>query len=214
MSQAKPPKIEKKRTVAVSNVSAEMTEKELSDYFSYCGVVEVINFIPDPQNPGNQKAVVMFTEEEGAELAQLLSGSILAEQEIHVDAVKVDASPITITEVSEAFRSFVGRKSRTSSLSPPVTPRTEDTGSKRPRRRRKSGTEQRLEEKVKKYKSYFDRMSKDQKVASAGALCLAAAGAIFIGKQVAENRRKERERETRCLIAAYDHLFKEGPRGN
>ncbi|KAJ9470434.1 Binding partner of ACD11 1 [Diplonema papillatum] len=210
-------KFEEKRTIAASNISSSLTAAEVETFFSYCGEIEDMRLIADPRSPGNTVAVVMYKREEDAESAFMLQEAVLGGLEIDVAPVEVCAR-LTIGDISETIRNLVSR-SKSPTATPRVSPRSEPhrspwrKTSKQKKRAavEKSGTEEQLTETLKKYKGYVQRMSKEQKVAAAGGLCLLAAGALHVGKAVASSSKKRKEQETRCLVAAYDHLFRHGP---
>eukprot|EP01061_Rhynchopus_euleeides_P016359 TRINITY_DN2763_c2_g1_i1.p1 TRINITY_DN2763_c2_g1~~TRINITY_DN2763_c2_g1_i1.p1 ORF type:complete len:249 (+),score=69.59 TRINITY_DN2763_c2_g1_i1:41-787(+) len=232
-----PPKVEEVKTICASNVSSRASDKELMDFFGYCGQISHMGVHLDPQNPGSKRVVVTYKDESGAEMALLLTDSVFHDQEISICTVKVSPSRFTIGELKETFTSLIRPKTgQSGSLSVPVSPgfgaleapstllvtRSHSTGLRRKKKsggvagddpQRVSGTEEAMEETLERFSKRVKEMTQTQKTAAAGSLVLATAGAIFIGKKISHNRKREKEMKTRSLIAAYDHLFRCGPGG-
>lgn len=85
-------------TVQVSNVSCKATPQDIQDFFSYAGHVENVELRSDGES---QVAYVTFTDSDSSDIATILSGSTIADQEINVSIV-VDPSIQDTKDVPEA----------------------------------------------------------------------------------------------------------------
>eukprot|EP00761_Pharyngomonas_kirbyi_P011359 gb/GECH01011384.1/.p1 GENE.gb/GECH01011384.1/~~gb/GECH01011384.1/.p1 ORF type:complete len:321 (+),score=85.51 gb/GECH01011384.1/:1-963(+) len=75
-----------RRAVYVSNISGSTSEKEVQDFFSFCGGLERVVQAEDPvaSGEGKQFAVVVFEEEAAASTALLLSNAVIGDVPIAV----------------------------------------------------------------------------------------------------------------------------------
>ncbi|KAK9006160.1 hypothetical protein V6N11_035205 [Hibiscus sabdariffa] len=63
------------KTIEVSNVSLEATERDIKEFFSFSGDIEYVEM--QRSNEGSQVAYITFKDLQGAETALLLSGAII-----------------------------------------------------------------------------------------------------------------------------------------
>eukprot|EP00762_Andalucia_godoyi_P000992 ANDGO_03794.mRNA.1 Binding partner of ACD11 1 len=75
---------EQVRCVYVTGISASANEKEVSDFFAFCGTVSRLIQDKDPNQEGFQFAFVVFEDEQAANTAQLLSNAVIAQHPITV----------------------------------------------------------------------------------------------------------------------------------
>eukprot|EP00270_Netrium_digitus_P002111 TRINITY_DN1235_c0_g1_i4.p1 TRINITY_DN1235_c0_g1~~TRINITY_DN1235_c0_g1_i4.p1 ORF type:complete len:311 (+),score=55.24 TRINITY_DN1235_c0_g1_i4:126-1058(+) len=71
-------------TVKVSNVSTKATEKDISDFFSFCGDVSSIE--TRKIDDSVQEAFVTFVEERALDTAVLLTGAVIVDKPVTVEA--------------------------------------------------------------------------------------------------------------------------------
>merc|ERR1712169_22758 len=72
-------------TVHVKGISHETTEKEVKDFFSFCGKINSISVTPESDAPDAQKsATVTFEKETAAKTALLLDNTQLGKSQVHV----------------------------------------------------------------------------------------------------------------------------------
>ncbi|KAK5467255.1 Protein vip1 [Exophiala xenobiotica] len=72
-------------TVHVKGISHETTEKEVKDFFSFCGKINSISVTPESDGPDAQKsATVTFEKETAAKTALLLDNTQLGKSQVHV----------------------------------------------------------------------------------------------------------------------------------
>jgi RNA recognition motif-containing protein len=72
-------------TVYVSNISPETTEKEVRDFFSFCGKIQDLQLQPASGEPNSPKtAAVTFEREPAAKTALLLDQTKLGKSNVHV----------------------------------------------------------------------------------------------------------------------------------
>lgn len=78
-------------TVHVKNIGAKTDDKEVKDFFSFCGKITSIEVTPDSSSPdGHKSATVTFEKETAAKTALLLNHTRLGDNEITVTS---DADP-------------------------------------------------------------------------------------------------------------------------
>jgi len=74
-------------TVHVSNISPKTTEKEVQDFFSFCGKITSLSLTPSSGEPdATQSATVTFEKETAAKTALLLDHTQLGPSSVHVSA--------------------------------------------------------------------------------------------------------------------------------
>jgi hypothetical protein len=74
-------------TVHVSNISHQTTEKEVRDFFSFCGKISSLSLTPSSQEPeAPQSATVTFEKETAGKTALLLDNTQLGSSHVHVEA--------------------------------------------------------------------------------------------------------------------------------
>lgn len=71
-------------TVHVKNIAAKTDDKEVKDFFSFCGKITSINVTPDASSPELKSATVAFEKETAAKTALLLNHTRLGDNEITV----------------------------------------------------------------------------------------------------------------------------------
>ncbi|KAL2418524.1 Protein vip1 [Exophiala dermatitidis] len=72
-------------TVHVKNISPETSEKEVKDFFSFCGKITSISVTPESSAPDAPKsATVTFEKETAAKTALLLDNTQLGKSQVHV----------------------------------------------------------------------------------------------------------------------------------
>merc|ERR1711881_700929 len=72
-------------TVHVKGISHETTEKEVKDFFSFCGKINSISVTPESDAPDAQKsATVTFEKDTAAKTALLLDNTQLGKSQVHV----------------------------------------------------------------------------------------------------------------------------------
>ena len=196
-SRIQEPVIDEKKTAVASNVHAECTEEEIRNFFGYCGNIKIVNLIADPENPGCRKAVLVFDTEEAMQMALLLSGADLRGKEITVSISKVDLDGYSLSEFGQTFMGKQGSPTTASRAS----------GGRRRRKKEISGSQTSIEQSLSNFKEIFQKLDPQYKVASAGGVCLALGATIAMGKHFYHKKNKQQEKQTRSLIAAYDHLF-------
>jgi len=77
-------------TVHVKNIAGKTDDKEVRDFFSFCGKITSIEVTPSPSDPTLKTATVVFEKETAAKTALLLNHTRLGDNEISVTS---DASP-------------------------------------------------------------------------------------------------------------------------
>eukprot|EP01060_Flectonema_neradi_P009901 TRINITY_DN17053_c0_g1_i1.p1 TRINITY_DN17053_c0_g1~~TRINITY_DN17053_c0_g1_i1.p1 ORF type:complete len:213 (+),score=40.01 TRINITY_DN17053_c0_g1_i1:67-705(+) len=197
LSRIQEPMIDEKKTAVASNVNAECTEEEIRDFFGYCGTIKMVNLVADPENPGGRKAVLVFDSEEAMQMSLLLSGADLKGSEITVSISQVDLDGYSLSEFGQTFMGKQG--------SPTTAPRL--SGSRRRRKKKVSGSQTSIEQSLSNFKEVFQKLDPQYKVATAGGVCLALGATIAMGKHFYQQQNRNQEKQTRSLIAAYDHLF-------
>ena len=74
-------------TVHVSNIAPTTTQKEVTDFFSFCGHITSVSLTPSSAEPGAaQKATVTFERASAAKTALLLDQTRLGGNNVHVEA--------------------------------------------------------------------------------------------------------------------------------
>lgn len=73
-------------TVHVENISTQTSEKEVRDFFSFCGKISSLSVTPTSGN--SQSATVTFEKETAAKTALLLDNTQLGPAQVHVTAAK------------------------------------------------------------------------------------------------------------------------------
>jgi len=74
-------------TVHVSNISHETTQKEVRDFFSFCGKITNLVLTPSSSDPeATLSATVTYEREPAAKTALLLDGTKLGTNPVHVEA--------------------------------------------------------------------------------------------------------------------------------
>ncbi|KAF2863911.1 hypothetical protein K470DRAFT_209821 [Piedraia hortae CBS 480.64] len=72
-------------TVQVSGISSQTSEKEIRDFFSFCGKIQSLSVKPESgDGTGTQTATVTFEKEAAAKTAQLLDNTQLGPSQVHV----------------------------------------------------------------------------------------------------------------------------------
>ncbi|KAG9885103.1 hypothetical protein KCV02_g19213, partial [Aureobasidium melanogenum] len=72
-------------TVSVQNISAQTSEKEVRDFFSFCGKISHISVTPESNAADSVKsASVTFEKESAAKTALLLDNTQLGANQVHV----------------------------------------------------------------------------------------------------------------------------------
>lgn len=85
-------------TVHVEGISNKTSEKEVRDFFSFCG--KISNITVKPASNGSQSADVTFEKNSAAKTALLLDSTQLGDAQVHVKAASTGAA--TETEKSES----------------------------------------------------------------------------------------------------------------
>lgn len=76
-------------TVHVKGISSQTSEKEVRDFFSFCGKISSLSVTPESNDPGaNQSATVTFEKETAAKTALLLDNTQLGPAQVAVSAAK------------------------------------------------------------------------------------------------------------------------------
>ncbi|KAL6509183.1 hypothetical protein OROGR_022493 [Orobanche gracilis] len=70
------------RTVRVSNVSLGATERDIQEFFSFSGIIEIVEMKSGDER--SQTAFVTFKEPQGAETAVLLTGATIVDQALTI----------------------------------------------------------------------------------------------------------------------------------
>lgn len=74
-------------TVHVQGISAQTSEKEVRDFFSFCGKIQSLSVTPESSEPSaTQSATVTFEKETAAKTALLLDNTQLGPAQVHVSA--------------------------------------------------------------------------------------------------------------------------------
>jgi hypothetical protein len=102
-------------SVFVTNISAQATEKTLTDFFSFCGDLEsAIQLTPDPANEGTQKGVVTFKDDGAVQTALLLTNAMIVDRPIHVTSASGEGEGAAVEPTEDQVRE--GEPSKTSVL--------------------------------------------------------------------------------------------------
>jgi len=103
--------------VHVKNISHKTSEKEVRDFFSFCGKISSISVTPDSESPESTKrATVTFEKETAAKTALLLDSTQLGPTQVHVstDASITNAiSSAASNAASSASAAVYGTKEAT-----------------------------------------------------------------------------------------------------
>jgi len=76
-------------TVHVKNISGETSEKEVNDFFSFCGRISSLSLTPETsEKDSSQSATVTFEKETAAKTALLLDNTQLGPSQVHVSAAQ------------------------------------------------------------------------------------------------------------------------------
>jgi RNA recognition motif-containing protein len=76
-------------TVHVKGISSQTSEKEVRDFFSFCGKISSLSVTPESDAPSaNQSATVTFEKETAAKTALLLDNTQLGAAQVSVSAAK------------------------------------------------------------------------------------------------------------------------------
>lgn len=79
-------------TVHVKNISKETTEKDVREFFSFCGKINSLTLHTAPESPdATQSATVVFDKETAAKTALLLDHTQLGPLQVHVTSAASDA---------------------------------------------------------------------------------------------------------------------------
>lgn len=78
-------------TVHVKNISSQTSEKEVRDFFSFCGKISSISV--NPSSEGTQSATVTFEKETAAKTALLLDSTQLGPAQVQVTSAESQTSP-------------------------------------------------------------------------------------------------------------------------
>jgi len=70
-------------TVTASNLGKEVTEKQVVDFFSFCGKIQSLKLEPDGDK---QKAIITFERPSAARTALLLQDAHLGTSQVHVSS--------------------------------------------------------------------------------------------------------------------------------
>jgi len=89
-------------TVHVKNISAETSEKEIKDFFSFCGKITDIKVTPAADN--TKDATVVFEKETAARTAQLLNNTQLGGTQITVTPESAQSDEATTSHTTNAER--------------------------------------------------------------------------------------------------------------
>ncbi|OCK78991.1 hypothetical protein K432DRAFT_444231 [Lepidopterella palustris CBS 459.81] len=73
-------------TVHVENISTQTSEKEVRDFFSFCGKISTLSITPT--GSGSQSATVTFEKETAAKTALLLDNTTLGPSQVQVSSAK------------------------------------------------------------------------------------------------------------------------------
>ncbi|EMC92613.1 hypothetical protein BAUCODRAFT_151038 [Baudoinia panamericana UAMH 10762] len=74
-------------TVHVKGISSQTSEKEVRDFFSFCGKIQSLSVTPEHGEQGaNQSATVTFEKETAAKTALLLDNTQLGPAQVHVSS--------------------------------------------------------------------------------------------------------------------------------
>ncbi|KAK7264001.1 hypothetical protein RJT34_31602 [Clitoria ternatea] len=101
LAKAKPVRAipEKIRSVKVSNISSGTTEKDLKEFLTFPGKIELIEM-----QRNSQVAYVTFSTPEGAETAVLLSGAVVCGQSISIELASDYVVPASSASAKETGR--------------------------------------------------------------------------------------------------------------
>jgi len=87
-------------TVTASNLGKEVTEKQVTDFFSFCGKIQSLKLEPDGDK---QKAVITFERPSAARTALLLQDAHLGTSQVHVSStVPLDGTSTPPTDQQKA----------------------------------------------------------------------------------------------------------------
>eukprot|EP01122_Echinamoeba_exundans_P015431 TRINITY_DN7320_c0_g1_i1.p1 TRINITY_DN7320_c0_g1~~TRINITY_DN7320_c0_g1_i1.p1 ORF type:complete len:303 (-),score=68.16 TRINITY_DN7320_c0_g1_i1:21-929(-) len=85
------------RTIVVTNVSPETTEKKLTDFFTFCGRVEslsLVSHLTETADSAPKTAIIIFASEDAAQTALLLTNAHFVDRAIKVTLLS-DLDPAT-----------------------------------------------------------------------------------------------------------------------
>lgn len=76
-------------TVHVKGISSQTSEKEIKDFFSFCGKIQKLSVTPESNEPSSsQSASVTFEKETAAKTALLLDNTQLGPAQVHVTSAQ------------------------------------------------------------------------------------------------------------------------------
>ncbi|CAN7087213.1 unnamed protein product, partial [Brassica oleracea var. botrytis] len=99
------------KTVKISNVSLNVSKKDLNEFFSFSGDIHYIEMRSETQE--TQLAYVTFKDPQGAETAMLLTGAVIADHRVSITpAVNYDLPPEALALDSQeySFNGFTVKK--------------------------------------------------------------------------------------------------------
>jgi len=70
------PSKEKSSSVLVENIPAEISHKEINEFFSFCGEISALSVMPDPMNDSKIRVIITFGSPSSARVALLLNASV------------------------------------------------------------------------------------------------------------------------------------------
>lgn len=99
------------KTVKISNVSLNVSKKDLNEFFSFSGDIHYIEMRSETQE--TQLAYVTFKDPQGAETAMLLTGAVIADHRVSITpAVNYELPPEALALDSQeySFNGFTVKK--------------------------------------------------------------------------------------------------------
>uniref|UniRef100_M4CJ86 RRM domain-containing protein n=1 Tax=Brassica campestris TaxID=3711 RepID=M4CJ86_BRACM len=99
------------KTVKISNVSLNVSKKELNEFFSFSGDIHYVEMRSETQE--TQLAYVTFKDPQGAETAMLLTGAVIADHRVSITpAVNYELPPEALALDSQeySFNGFTVKK--------------------------------------------------------------------------------------------------------
>jgi RNA recognition motif-containing protein len=70
-----PPTPQQSSTILVQNLSRDITQKDIGEFFSFCGNISALSVTPDLENDNNVRAIITFANPSMARIALLLNNS-------------------------------------------------------------------------------------------------------------------------------------------
>jgi len=97
------PSKEKSSSVLVENISAEISHKEINQFFSFCGDISALSVMPDPMNDSKIRVIITFGSPSSARVALLLHASVFNNNIITVCEIPMIEQSDVSTTVSPSL---------------------------------------------------------------------------------------------------------------